>query len=132
MMFHLNIERNQILRISAAAFFAFLMLFIAGSYRKVYALPDNVVRVSAGFEGTAFITESGELYTCGRNNFGQLGDGTTESSLVPKKVLSGCKAVYAGYAHSAAKTKQSQKQWINKSILKTNCKNHTSQSYNNV
>ena len=44
---------------------------------------------------TFFITTTGELYACGYNGYGQLGDGTTSNSYIPVRcgVLSGVKQV---------------------------------------
>lgn len=48
---------------------------------------DHVVYVSVGVKfTTGAITEDGSLYTWGYNEFGQLGDGTTEDKLIPTKI----------------------------------------------
>jgi alpha-tubulin suppressor-like RCC1 family protein len=46
----------------------------------------NVKKVATGKHTTAIITSKGELWMTGRNSNGQLGDGTTTDSLVPKVV----------------------------------------------
>ena len=38
---------------------------------------SNIKKVKAGRNNTMLITESGDVWVCGRNNYGQLGDGTT-------------------------------------------------------
>ncbi len=64
----------------------------------------TVTQVALGSEHSAAITENGDLYTWGKNNKGQLGNGTTENSLTPIKIMSNVKAVSLGYEHSAAIT----------------------------
>ncbi len=49
---------------------------------------DNVVSVSLGYWHSAAITTDGSLYTWGDNDYGQLGDGTTEDeSSIPVKIM---------------------------------------------
>ncbi|BFI23563.1 hypothetical protein MPTK2_1g03180 [Marchantia polymorpha subsp. ruderalis] len=48
----------------------------------------NVCSLAAGWSHTAFVTECGELYTCGSGSFGQLGHGDCEERLLPCKVQS--------------------------------------------
>ncbi|XP_024542338.1 ultraviolet-B receptor UVR8 isoform X1 [Selaginella moellendorffii] len=47
----------------------------------------RVCEVAAGWNHTAFVTESGELFTCGDGAFGQLGHGDFVSRGTPCKVL---------------------------------------------
>lgn len=47
---------------------------------------ENIQSVSLGALHVGAITRDGELYMWGNNYYGQLGDGTTEHSLVPKKI----------------------------------------------
>ncbi len=71
---------------------------------------DPVVGIAAGGEHSLIITKSGILYTFGRNNNGQLGDGTTSTRKTPVKVSDNAGfindgrdkvvAISAGYAHS--------------------------------
>ena len=60
--------------------------------------------VSLGEGRSAAITVDGDLYTWGQNNYGQLGDGTTEYKLTPVKVMSNVASVSLGTYHSAAVT----------------------------
>jgi alpha-tubulin suppressor-like RCC1 family protein len=54
----------------------------ARAYQPVPAqLPDGTVSVQGGGEFTVARTSSGELYACGGNMYGQLGDGTTKTRL---------------------------------------------------
>jgi len=39
--------------------------------------------VQTGFGTTVILTEDGKIYTVGNNNYGQLGDGTTNNSSTP-------------------------------------------------
>ena len=62
----------------------------------------HVKQVSLGGDHSAAITENGDLYLWGNNGYGQLGDGSTERSLEPKKVMEHMKQVSLGKYHSAA------------------------------
>lgn len=42
----------------------------------IYATTPKVASVSAGVDHTLIVKEDGSLWACGRNNYGQLGDGT--------------------------------------------------------
>lgn len=70
---------------------------------------DNVASVSCGEPNgrdkaghTAVIKTDGSLWTWGRNNYGQLGNGTTTDSSVPVKVMDDVVAVTCGMACTAA------------------------------
>lgn len=65
---------------------------------------ENVMSVSLGSYHSAAITNDGSLYMWGRNNYGQLGIGTTKDSYKPVKVLDNIISVNLGYYHSAAIT----------------------------
>lgn len=71
---------------------------------------DNVAAVSCGFDHTAALKTDGSVWTWGRNDLGQLGNGgggnaTSPSSetiqTVPVKVLDGATAVNCGASHTA-------------------------------
>jgi len=80
--------------------------------RQVYTLLVggavlHAVQVSSGFDHTCAVTTSGGLKCWGRNIFGALGDGTTESSATPVDVVgltSGVKEVSVGRLHTCAVT----------------------------
>jgi alpha-tubulin suppressor-like RCC1 family protein len=57
---------------------------------------DNVVSVSCGGKNTAAIKTDGSLWMWGENYHGQLGNGSTEDSLVPIKVMDNVAAVSCG------------------------------------
>ncbi len=63
-----------------------------------------IKQVSFGSYHSAAITTNGDLYVWGANWDGQLGDGTTIDSYVPKKIMSNVASVSLGYLHSAAIT----------------------------
>lgn len=46
----------------------------------------NINHVSAGWNHSGFVSESGQLFTCGDGSFGQLGQGDNMSQSCPKKV----------------------------------------------
>lgn len=62
----------------------------------------NCVEVSAGLTHSLFLLSDGTVKSAGRNNYGQLGDGT----IVDKKIvvsvsgITNCIAIAAGYEHS--------------------------------
>jgi len=63
---------------------------------------QNVVQVSVGSMHTMAITDDGSLWGWGRNNFGELGDGTTISRTRPIKIMDDVIQVSAGEYHSMA------------------------------
>jgi alpha-tubulin suppressor-like RCC1 family protein len=52
----------------------------------VVGLSSGVLAVSAGVEHACAITSDGRILCWGHNTYGQLGDGTQTSSLVPVSV----------------------------------------------
>ncbi|KAL4561348.1 hypothetical protein LXL04_033513 [Taraxacum kok-saghyz] len=50
---------------------------------EVSGLPNNIVKVSAGYYHSSAITESGELYMWGKNSSGQLGLGKKAGKVIP-------------------------------------------------
>lgn len=42
-------------------------------FTKVDSICDKVVEIAAGWDFSIFLTEHGEVFTCGSNSFGQLG-----------------------------------------------------------
>lgn len=73
--------------------------------KKSSATPTvQAQKLSLGGFQSAFIDKNGDLYMWGDNEFGQLGDGTTENSLVPKKIMSNVSSVSLGGACNAAIT----------------------------
>ena len=77
---------------------------------QVIGLPANVIDVSAGYNHTIALTDNGEVWAWGKNNYGQLGDGTTLNynySSPPVQVsqatgLTYAIAVSAGVNHTVA------------------------------
>jgi alpha-tubulin suppressor-like RCC1 family protein len=75
----------------------------------VEGLPKVKAIAAGGFHSLA-LTESGEVYAWGWNEYGQLGLGDTEDRLTPTKVegLPRVKAVAAGYDHFLALTESGE------------------------
>ena len=77
-------------------------------FEFVYQVGDNLPMmpdaVSLGEMHSAVIKEDGSLYMWGKNDRGQVGNGTTENVATPVKVLDNVVAVALGGYHSAAIT----------------------------
>lgn len=71
--------------------------------RQVKVL-ENVQSVSLGWYHSAAVTKDGVLYTWGRNDRGQLGDGTRQDRNIPVKVLENVQEVGLNYDRSEAMT----------------------------
>jgi alpha-tubulin suppressor-like RCC1 family protein len=63
-----------------------------------------VVSIAAGYSHSLFLKESGEVYGCGHNLYGQLADSRTRKRQQPFRMLDGAQAVTAGYYHSLVLT----------------------------
>uniref|UniRef100_A0A0L8HTX3 HECT-type E3 ubiquitin transferase n=1 Tax=Octopus bimaculoides TaxID=37653 RepID=A0A0L8HTX3_OCTBM len=77
-------------------------------------LSGKVVKcVSAGHRHSAFVTEDGELYTCGDGDYGRLGHGDSNSKNVPTciKDVSGVGQVACGSSHTIAVSQDGKTVW---------------------
>jgi alpha-tubulin suppressor-like RCC1 family protein len=65
---------------------------------------ENIVHVAAGDRHTCALSSRGTVWCWGRNEFGQLGDGTRldQTSAIPVNGLSGVTAIAAGAFHTCA------------------------------
>lgn len=72
---------------------------------ELFSVLDNV-SVKAGNEYIAVLKEDGSVWTWGRNNYGQLGNGTFTNTTTPQQVasISGIKEIAAGDTHMLART----------------------------
>lgn len=52
-----------------------------------HKVDDNVINVSVGKDYVEYIKEDGSLWAFGANNYGQLGDGTSNEVLTPVKIM---------------------------------------------
>ena len=70
-----------------------------------FGVPNPAIAISAGYAHTCVILDGGDVFCWGKNNYGQLGDGTTSNRDTPTITASlGTKAVAiaAGYDHTCA------------------------------
>jgi alpha-tubulin suppressor-like RCC1 family protein len=67
-------------------------------------IPSKPIQVSLGAWHTMVLTENGDIYTCGRNTFGQLGSQSWENTnkLVKVEGLPPIVEIAAGSYHSLA------------------------------
>ena len=72
--------------------------------QKVPGFKGNVISVVAGYSHTCALTTFGKVYCWGDNRFGQLGDGTLNSSYVPvpTPISRNVVSIAAGQYHSCA------------------------------
>ena len=65
------------------------------SFRIIQSLSENIIEISAGNFHTFFLSDQGYVYSCGLNEFGQLGLGSTADS-VPTHSLFPTKLIHKG------------------------------------
>ena len=81
---------------------------------EVNGLAEDVQSIEAGAEYTCALTASGDTMCWGRNDYGQLGDGTTTDRLTPVEVNDlavAVQAIAAGPEHSCALTSGDIRCW---------------------
>ena len=72
---------------------------------------NNVVQIAAGHDHSMILKLDGSVWVAGRNNYGQIGDGTTRSSNTFIEVITGgVHAIAAGDWHSIV-LKQDGSMW---------------------
>lgn len=93
---------------------------------------DKLIMISCGGWHSMALTEKGLVYSWGRNNEGQLADGSRKNSTIPKLVKEKIKKISCGSEHSLLLSNEgeiyvfgndgSQRQYkLENSIINTNC-----------
>ena len=80
----------------------------SGNYEKSVSpikIMENVAAVSLGCWHSAAITKDGSLYMWGDNNYGQLGNGTTNNLTRPQRIAVNVQSVELGNYHTTAVSK---------------------------
>ena len=76
-------------------------LRVGGGFQTVPSKP-GLTGLAGGYAHTLALKSDGSLWSWGRNDYGQLGDGTTTDRSTPKQIGTGYSAVAAGSNHSVA------------------------------
>ena len=63
-------------------------------------IDDNVSEAATGPAHTLYVKSDGRMYAMGKNNYGQLGDGTTTDRTTPVLIDQNVSLVAAGGEHS--------------------------------
>jgi alpha-tubulin suppressor-like RCC1 family protein len=72
-----------------------------GTNRPEQIVAGGVTAIAAGTYHSLFIKTDGSLWAMGGNNYGQLGDGTTNNTALPEQIVAGgVTAIVAGTYHS--------------------------------
>ena len=77
---------------------------VVGYYQGPPTIPADATAIAAGGGHSCALLSGGTVKCWGNNNYGELGDGTTTSSLVPVAVtgITTATAITAGYSYSCA------------------------------
>lgn len=94
-------KKNQVIK--RILFVCYLVSLLIWCGMSAYAI-DSVVETRYANGRRAAITKDGILYCWGRNDQGQLGDGTTTDQETPVEIMHEVKTVSLGELHSAAIT----------------------------
>jgi len=94
-------KRKLLLFIIIPVFFMFITKSANGTFAD-FVTHDMTSTISTGAFTSFAISSDGNLWAWGHNDVGQLGDGTTDNSYTPIKIMGGVVAVSAGLWHTAA------------------------------
>jgi alpha-tubulin suppressor-like RCC1 family protein len=78
-------------------------LYRTADYLKIthyIIISSQLLMVSAGTNHSLFLTTAGDVYACGNNTSGRLGDGTTDNKLFPTRITGDVTEISAGTSHS--------------------------------
>ncbi|MBF0452633.1 MAG: regulator, partial [Candidatus Magnetomorum sp.] len=64
----------------------FILTFIVSTLAQANPIQNEAVQIAAGYYHSLAIKEDGSVWAWGRNNYGQLGDGTTTNKSSPVQV----------------------------------------------
>ena len=81
-----------------------IMVTISKLSAHSYTIHNPIIKISAGESHSLVLKKDGMIWAWGRNEYGQLGDGTTENRSIPVKVkfISDVIDISAGASHSLA------------------------------
>ncbi|WP_235431571.1 RCC1 domain-containing protein [Paenibacillus sp. VT-400] len=72
----------------------------SNAYPTPVKVMSDVKEVACGYLHTVVLKNNGDVYTFGYNNYGSLGNGSSNDSYVPQKVATGIRRIGAGYTSS--------------------------------
>ena len=92
---------------------ALLLTFLLSLTAALPALAaePKIVKISAGYHHVLALADNGDLYAWGRNEFGEVGNGTTKIQNTPVLIGSGFSDIAAGYRYSLALKESSLYAW---------------------
>ena len=73
---------------------------------RLVSFEEQIVKISAGADHSCFIDSKSRLYSCGKNNMGQLGVGNNSDQFLPMLVTSEIQQAAPGVDHTVLLTTQ--------------------------
>src|SRR5260221_1322689 len=102
-----QISKDGIMKIKLGLMFCVLVLPVAATIHAAV-----VTKVAAGVNSSLFLKSDGSLWVMGRNDYGHLGDGTTNNISVPKQIFPGGVAAIAARNFHSLILKTNGSMWV--------------------